>query len=123
MWASTRSFFWCQSRKFQEGDHWINTKHLHEDLIRVLKKLGIASGRKNGGFHVHSLRHSFETVCVNAGIPQRVVDTWLDHQGDRSMASIYYRLTDEDSQKFIRKVPFGDGTPAADAGNQEEVVS
>jgi hypothetical protein len=56
---------------------------------------------------------------VNRGIPQRVVDTWLGHRSDRSMASIYYRLTDEESQNFMRQVPFfGISKPAADAGVQ-----
>ena len=33
------------------------------------------------------------------------------------MASVYYKLSDEDSQKFMKKVPLGTGAPAADAGN------
>jgi integrase len=85
--------------------------------VGYLKKLGIPSGRKNGGFHLHSLRHSFETICVNAGIPQRVVDAWIGRHSDRSMAGIYYKLTDEDSQKFLRKVLFGDGKPTANVGH------
>ena len=68
---------------------------------------------------MHSLRHFFETFTVNEGIPQRVVDTWLGHRSDRSMAAVYYRLKDEDSQKFMAKVPFGTGLPAADAGEEE----
>ena len=79
--------------------------------------MGVAAGRKTGGFSIHSLRNSFETICVNAGIPQRVVDTWLGHRTDKSMASVYYKLSDEDSQMFMKKVPLGTGEPAADAGN------
>jgi len=44
---------------------------------------------------------------VNAGIPQRVIDTWLGHRSDKSMAAVYYRLRDEESQSFMAKVPFG----------------
>ena len=51
----------------------------------------------------------------NAGIPQRVVDTWLGHQSDKSMGSVYYKLSDEDSQKFMLNVPLGTGKSAADA--------
>lgn len=36
------------------------------------------------GFVIHSLRHFFETFAVNAGIPQRVIDTWLGHRSDKS---------------------------------------
>jgi integrase len=104
------------SRKYPQGGHWISTKHLNEDFQRLLMAVGVAVGRKAGGFSIHSLRNSFETMCVNAGIPQRVVDTWLGHRSDRSMASVYYKLPDEDSQKFMLKVPLGTGEPVADTG-------
>lgn len=103
------------SKKYPDGGHWISPKHLNEDFLRLLKQAGLPAGR-NGGFTVHSLRHTFETVCVNPNIPQRVVDTWLGHRSDRSMASVYYRLSDEESQRFMKLVPFGTGDPAADAG-------
>ena len=48
-----------------------------------------------------------------------MVDTWLGHRSDQSMAAIYYKLRDEESQQFMTKVPFGTGTPAADAGPKE----
>lgn len=83
----------------------------------MVASLGLPAGR-DGGFTLHSLRHFFETFTVNAGIPQRVVDTWLGHRSDRSMAAVYYRLKDEDSQRFMKKVPFGTGEPAADAGEE-----
>jgi hypothetical protein len=73
---------------------------------------------REAGFVVHSLRHFFETFTVNAGVPQRVIDTWLGHRSDKSMAAVYYRLRDEDSQAFMTKVPFGTGSPAADAGTE-----
>ena len=75
-------------------------------------KLGLPRGRFQG-FTIHSLRHSFETIFVNAGIPQRVIDTWLGHNSDRSMASVYYKLSDVDSQLFMQKVPFGQPSAAS----------
>ena len=105
------------SRKYPQGGHWINTKHLNEDFQKLLAATGVPAGRKNWGVSLHSLRNSFETICVNAGIPQRVIDTWLGHRSDRSMASVYYKLSDEDSQEFMLKVPLGTGQPSADAGN------
>jgi integrase len=104
------------SRKYPQGGHWISTKHLNEDFLKLLMATGVAAGRKKGGFSIHSLRNSFETICVNAAIPQRVVDTWLGHRSDRSMASIYYKLSDADSQAFMLKVPLGIGKSAADVG-------
>jgi len=105
------------SRKYPLGGHWINTKHLNDDFQKLLKATGVAAGSRTGGFSIHSLRNSFETLCVNAGIPQRVVDTWLGHRSDKSMASVYYKLSDDDSQRFMKRVPLGTGSPAADAGN------
>lgn len=103
------------SKKYPDGHHQISTKHLNEDLLKLLRAAGISAGR-NAGYTVHSLRHSFETICTNAGVPQRAVDTWLGHRSDRSMASVYYRLSDEDSRRFMEMVPFGTGEPAAVAG-------
>ena len=103
------------SKKYPNGGHEINVKHLNEDFLALLAKARLPVGRK-AGFTLHSLRHTFETVCVNANIPQRVVDNWLGHQSDRSMASIYYRLSDQESMRFMSKVPFGNGEPAASAG-------
>ncbi len=74
---------------------------------------------RDGGFTLHSLRHFFETFAVNEGIPQRVVDSWLGHRSDRSMAAVYYKLKDEDSQRFMAKVPFGTGLPTAGVGAEE----
>jgi integrase len=107
------------SQKYPEGGHWINTKHLNDDFQKLLMATSVAAGRKSGGFSIHSLRNSFETICVNARIPQRVVDTWLGHRSDRSMGSVYYKLSDADSQAFMLQVPLGTGAPAADAGTKK----
>jgi integrase/recombinase XerD len=72
-----------------------------------------------GGFTLHSLRHFLETHCVNARIPQGVVDTWLGHRSDKSMAANYYRLGDMESQQFMREVPFGSVTSTAAAVEEE----
>lgn len=109
------------SRRYAEGNHWVSAKRLNESFVRTAAKLGLSTGRDNCGFTVHSLRHFFETHCVNAGIPQRVIDAWLGHRSDRSMAAVYYFLSDEESQKFMTRVPFGTGAPAANAGQTGEI--
>ena len=105
------------SRKYPDGGHHINTKRLNEQFTRLVKRLDMPAGRA-AGFVVHSLRHFFETFTVNEGIPQRVIDTWLGHRSDKSMAAIYYKLSDADSHSFMAKVPFGTGGPAADADKE-----
>jgi integrase len=95
------------SRKYPQGGHHLNMKHVCEDLKKVLRKLGIAVGKKEAGFTLHSLRASFKTICIHAGIPREVVDQWQNHAGRRPTASdAYYRLSDEESQRFMLRVPF-----------------
>jgi integrase len=94
----------------------MNTKRLNEDFLKILKELGIPAGKKDG-FTIHSLRSFFKTFCINAGVPREVVDIWQGHAPDRSASAGYYKLSNEDSQIFMKKVPFGTGKPAADAGN------
>ena len=108
------------SPKFPDGGHCISAKKLNDRFRTTLKALKMPTGRE-AGYVIHSLRHSFETICINAGIPQRVVDTWLGHTSDRSMAAVYYRLSDEESQRFMKQVPFGTSVSAANA--DEERVS
>ena len=113
-------FFSAQpSERYPDGSHWINPKRLNDDFSKFLVRLKLPVGRKAMGFTVHSLRHFFETFCVNAGIPQRVIDAWLGHSSDRSMASIYYKLSEADSQAFMLKVPFGSALKISSATNCE----
>ena len=107
-------FTMLPSRKYPDGDHMVNIKKLNEEFQKIVKSLKMPTGRVSG-FTLHSLRHFFETCTVNAGIRQRVVDTWLGHRSDKSMAAVYYRLRDEDSQSFMKNVPFGTGATAAEA--------
>ena len=106
------------SAKFPQGGNWISTHKLNERFAALLTLLKLPVGRESG-FTVHSLRHAFETICINSGIPQRVVDAWQGHASDRSMGAVYYRLSDDDSQKFMQQVPFGTGTSAADAETEK----
>ena len=66
--------------------------------------MNLPAGLKEDGYTIHSLRHFFETYCVNAGIPQRVVDAWMGHSGDKSMSAVYYDLDDHESQRFMQKL-------------------
>src|SRR5262245_58384849 len=56
---------------------------------------------------------------MNVGMPQRVIDGWLEHRSGESMETVYYRLRDEDSQSFMIKLSFGMFKSAADAGKEE----
>ncbi len=93
------------SKKYPKGDNKLNGKRLNEDFARLLKKLGMIAGRREG-YTIHSLRHSFYTVCTNAGISPRAVAVWVGHSGDQSVGDNYYRLSDSESQRLMNEVPF-----------------
>jgi integrase len=103
-----RAYFFCAapSPKYPAGGHHINVKHLNEDLQKLAKPLGIPVGRKDNGLVAHSLRHFFETQCVNSGVPQFVTDIWMGHAGQALMAKTYYGLTEGKSKEYIAKVRF-----------------
>jgi integrase len=96
------------SPKFPQGGHHLNMKHVCEDFKKVLQKLGIPIGKKARGYTLHSLRSSFKTICIHAGIPREVVDEWQGHASRRPAASdAYYKLSDSESQRFMLTAPFG----------------
>lgn len=96
------------SPTYPRGDNRLNTKSLNTAFQAAARRAGVAVGRK-AGYTLHSLRAFFETHTVIARIPQRVVDAWLGHAADKSMAAVYYKLPDAESQQFMREVRFGDG--------------
>ena len=84
----------------------MNPQKLNERFVKVVKNLGLPSGRENG-LTVHSLRHFMETHSLNHGVPQRAVDIWLGHTGGKTMSAVYYSLSDAESQNFMSRLPFG----------------
>jgi len=102
------------SPKYREGGHQVSPKHLNEGFQVLAKKLGMPVGR-DSGYTLHALRRFFETFTVNAGTPQRAVDTWMGHCGDKSMGSIYYSLSEVESSAMMAKIPFS-LEPARSAG-------
>ena len=108
-----------RSPRYPRGDNRLDAKALNEAFQAAAGRAGLPVGRK-GGFTLHSLRAFFETHTVNAHVPQRAVDAWLGHGADKSMAAVYYKLTDADSQRFMRAVPFGDGAAVSQDANTED---
>jgi integrase len=106
--AGARPYYFCAppSPKYLEGGHFINVKHLNEDLQKLAKTLRIPTGRKSNGLTLHAMRHYFETQCVDSGVPQFVVDAWMGHAGHASMGRAYYGLNDAKSQAYMKQVKF-----------------
>jgi integrase len=90
----------------------IAPRKINKQFQRAAAAMGLPVGLKDNGYTIHSLRHFFETFTVNSRIPQPVVDTWMGHQGVRSMGKVYYELADAESQRFMGEVPFSLGTSA-----------
>ena len=101
------------SPKYPAGDHGVPPKRSY-DLRTVLKALGLPVGQKDGGYTFRSFRRFFRTHTTNAGVPREVVDAWMGHTSDRSMATVYYQLSDAVPQSAMPRVPFGAGESAAD---------
>ena len=101
-------YFFCAapSPKYPEGDHCINIIRLNQDFQELAKGLGMNVGRKSDGLVIHTLRHFFETQAVDSGIPQFMTDVWMGHVGHSTTGRLYYGLTDEKSQQYMKQVKF-----------------
>jgi integrase len=100
------------SPKYAEGGHRLSAKHANDTFQRIARELGMPVGRE-AGYTLHALRRFFETFCVNSRVPQRAVDVWMGHRSDRSMAAIYYSISDSESQAMMANVPFSLKPPAS----------
>jgi integrase len=96
----------------------IAPRKINKQFQKAAAAMGLPVGLKDNGYTIHSLRHFFETFAVNSRIPQPVVDIWMGHQGVQSMGKVYYELADEESQRFMRDVPFSLGVGASESGHQ-----
>jgi integrase len=99
------------SIRYPAGGRPINTKKLNDRFKAAAARAGIR------GFTVHSLRHMFNTVALNAGVPLPMVRSWMGHT-TRSMTELYYHASDAASLRFVGTVPFGVLTAAEDAAKE-----
>jgi integrase len=107
--AAPRPYFFCAPAcpRYPDGQHHINYRNMNEALQRLAAPLGIPVGRKHDGLVYHSLRHFFETACVDSGIPQFVIDVWMGHVGKgKSMGKQYYGFSESKSRAYMRRVNF-----------------
>uniref|UniRef100_UPI0011A9E067 tyrosine-type recombinase/integrase n=1 Tax=Thalassoglobus polymorphus TaxID=2527994 RepID=UPI0011A9E067 len=55
---------------------------------------------------LHSFRYYFCSVCANAGLPERILMTWLGHRNSK-MLQHYNNLHDKESQKHTARSGLG----------------
>lgn len=70
----------------------------HETLKRIFARAGIAVERGNGW---HLLRHSFGTLLMRAGVPQRVIGLLLSHAPGSMVTALYTTPDDGDLRAAI----------------------
>lgn len=90
------------SKRYPRGGHQINGRHVLDKLKGVLKRNGVAAGK------VHTFRHFFISFCANNGVDPFKVMKWVGHS-DIATVLRYYSLGDDESQRAMSAVPFGDG--------------
>ncbi len=104
--AGQTSFFTGPpSTRYPKGDHpldriWINTL-----IKRTATSLGYPVGREVLGLTAHSLRRSFKSIAIDAGVPESLVDRWVGHIGSREINDHYYRP--QQSAEWMSRMPLG----------------
>jgi integrase len=80
---------------------------LIRDVIEQLKAKFPSAPGERGFEHgrVHSFRHYFCSVAVNAGVPVTVLMEWLGHRNS-TMVRHYYHLHNGESQKQMSQLDF-----------------
>lgn len=54
--------------------------------------------------HIHELRHTFATNCIEAGVDLKAVQTWLRHSNIKLTADTYAHATDKFSRQEAEKL-------------------
>ncbi len=67
----------------------------NKDLSFLAKKAGISS------FSVHTLRHTFATRCIEAGMKPKTLQTILGHADIGTTMNMYVHITEEERSKEI----------------------
>ena len=119
---ASRPYFFCApaSREYPQGDRHVNLRDLNERFQTLAESLGMRVGRRDDGLVVHSLRHFFETRCVDSLVPQFVVDAWMGHAGHASMGRVYYGRRDAKSKRDMKRVRFVKRIKEPAAGDTQE---
>ena len=68
----------------------------------------------------HSLRHTFATRCIEAGIPPVVLKNWLGHKNIHITLDTYADVFDRMNFNAVEKLEDYIGT--FEAGNREAVI-
>lgn len=70
----------------------------NKDLSRIAEKVGITS------FSMHTLRHTFATRCIEAGMKPKTLQAIMGHSDISTTMNMYVHVTEQEKTKEVEKV-------------------
>lgn len=89
---------------FTRNDKMITANQVNSCFSRVLKKYDILDPNEKGKVSMHSLRHTYATRCIEAGMPTKVLQTTLGHKDIKITLNTYCDVFDKFENKYLDKV-------------------
>ena len=74
---------------FSDGVSFLNTSQVNMQFQRVIEKYGILDKKVKGRVSLHSLRHTFATRCIEAGMQAKVLQHILGHSDIKITMNTY----------------------------------
>ena len=98
------------------------TKHFRTCGLETVRPAGSALAPRCRGVSVrgfHALRHTFITLCAQAGVPQGAIAEWIGHT--EAVSRLYTHWGDRDTDdRILRALPTLSATKALPAGCEPE---
>lgn len=89
---------------FTRGDKMITANQVNSCLTRLLKKHNILDVNEKGKVSLHSLRHTYATRCIEAGMPARVLQGTLGHQDIKITLNTYCDVFEKFESEHLENV-------------------
>lgn len=89
---------------FTRNDKLITANQVNSCFSRILKKYDILDPNEKGKVSMHSLRHTYATRCIEAGMPTKVLQTTLGHKDIKITLNTYCDVFDKFENKHLEKV-------------------